>query len=280
MPIRIAFAEDAALVLREAGECLLCDPVLNNLVLTLLHARASHPEPGRYWIASDGGAPLGVVFQSPITFAAICTPMAADAVTAVVDAIAAGGAVLPGITAEAATAARFAGRWTERHKSAAAPASALRLYALADVRPPIGVGGRLRRAGAADRELLVEWVRAFQAETSEGEDAEAIVARRTAAGHLWLWEDGGPVSLAAHTEPIERVARVQFCYTPPGRRNRGYIKACVAELSRRLMAGGNRCILYTDLANPASNAAYRRIGYEAVAELLRYRFDPSGSDHS
>ena len=30
--------------------------------------------------------------------------------------------------------------------------------------------------------------------------------------------------------------------------------------------------LYTDLGNPTSNAIYRAIGYEAVAELLRYRF--------
>jgi len=36
---------------------------------------------------------------------------------------------------------------------------------------------------------------------------------------------------------------------------------------------GFRCILYTDLANPTSNSIYRRIGYRAVAEGLRYRFE-------
>jgi len=29
--------------------------------------------------------------------------------------------------------------------------------------------------------------------------------------------------------------------------------------------------LYTDLGNPVSNSVYRRIGYECVAEVTRYR---------
>ena len=36
---------------------------------------------------------------------------------------------------------------------------------------------------------------------------------------------------------------------------------------------GHRCILYTDLGNPTSNSVYRRIGYRAVAEALRFRFE-------
>ena len=38
-------------------------------------------------------------------------------------------------------------------------------------------------------------------------------------------------------------------------------------------ARGTRCILYTDLGNPTANSVYRRLGYSAVAEALRYRFD-------
>ena len=48
---------------------------------------------------------------------------------------------------------------------------------------------------------------------------------------------------------------------------------CVHALSSRLRDAGYRCILYTDLANPTSNSIYRRIGYRAVAEALRYRFE-------
>ena len=46
----------------------------SNLVLTLLENRAAHPEPGRYWVVLDDGRPVGVVLQSPLTFAATTTP--------------------------------------------------------------------------------------------------------------------------------------------------------------------------------------------------------------
>ena len=58
-------------------------------------------------------------------------------------------------------------------------------------------------------------------------------------------------------------------YTPPELRGRGYATALTAELSQRLLdgrlfEGGRRfCFLYTDLANPTSNAIYERIGYRA-----------------
>jgi predicted GNAT family acetyltransferase len=35
---------------------------------------------------------------------------------------------------------------------------------------------------------------------------------------------------------------------------------------------GANSILYAQLANPSSNAIYRRLGFRAVAEMLSYRF--------
>jgi predicted GNAT family acetyltransferase len=62
-------------------------------------------------------------------------------------------------------------------------------------------------------------------------------------------------------------------YTPPELRGRGYATTLVAELSRWLLGRGNRfCFLYTDLANPTSNAIYARIGYRRVCDALEYRF--------
>jgi len=62
-------------------------------------------------------------------------------------------------------------------------------------------------------------------------------------------------------------------YTPPGRRGRGYGSALVGSVSAAVRARGTRCILYADLGNPIANSVYRRLGYRAVAEGLRYRFD-------
>jgi uncharacterized protein len=135
------------------------------------------------------------------------------------------------------------------------------------------VGGRMRQASLDDRDLVLAWTHAFFVDVGQdARDLEPVVERRIQAGHFWLWEDGGPASMAANSEPVEGVIRVQAVYTPPEWRNHGYAGACVADLSRRMQEAGHRCILYTDLGNPTSNSVYRRIGYRAVAEGLRYRF--------
>ena len=116
MAVQVVFCEDPERVLLEAEAFLVSDPVLHNLILTLLHARVAYPEPGRYWLARDGeaGAVVGVVFQSPLDFFASITPTSPEAVAALVDAIVGAGVVLPGVNGEAATAARFAGPATGR----------------------------------------------------------------------------------------------------------------------------------------------------------------------
>jgi uncharacterized protein len=274
MAISVRFSDDAAAVLGLAGEALGARPVEANVVLTLLHARAAAPQPGRYWVVADATAVVGVVFQSPLTFHATLTPMAREAVVAVVDAIADAGVGLPGVMGDAATAASFAGQWTERQASAAVPAMGQRIYEVERVEPPPGVPGELRPAGASERGLLVDWVGRFQEDAHEqgAETAESVVDRRLPAGNFWIWDVGGPVSMAAVTEPVAGVVRVGAVYTPDDRRRHGYAAACVAAVSAGVLAAGRRCILYTDLGNPTSNSVYRRIGYRAVAECLRYRF--------
>jgi predicted GNAT family acetyltransferase len=67
-------------------------------------------------------------------------------------------------------------------------------------------------------------------------------------------------------------------YTPPYFRNRGYAGACVARLSRQILDGGKKyCVLYTDLANPASNSLYMNIGYKPVCDSLMIKLgEPAG----
>jgi predicted GNAT family acetyltransferase len=79
--------------------------------------------------------------------------------------------------------------------------------------------------------------------------------------------------MAVGREVAQGVVRLSGVYTPPEKRKHGYAAACVHALSKHLRDRGYRCILYTDLGNPTSNSIYRRIGYKAVAEALRYRFD-------
>src|SRR5262249_59245223 len=73
----------------------------------------------------------------------------------------------------------------------------------------------------------------------------------------------GPVSMAGATRAVAGQARVGPVYTPPGRRGRGFGGAVTAAVSRAARdAGVGEVLLYTDLANPTSNALYQRLGYE------------------
>jgi predicted GNAT family acetyltransferase len=273
MAVEVVFVEDPGRVLSKAGTFLASDPVGHNLILTLLHTRVAYPEPGRYWVATDDGVVVGMVFQSPLDFFASLTPMRTEAITALVEAIVKAGVNLPGVNGEASTAARFAGQWTERRGSAAFPVEGQRIYELVRMPQETPGGGRMRQASLDYHDLVMTWTRSFFVDVGQDmSDLEPVLGRRIEAGHFWLWQDDGPASMAANSEPVEGIIRVQFVYTPPQRRNRGYAGACVANLSRRMQEAGHRCILYTDLGNPISNSVYRRIGYTAVAEALRYRF--------
>jgi predicted GNAT family acetyltransferase len=121
---------------------------------------------------------------------------------------------------------------------------------------------------------LLSWLPGFEAgaEWAGTNPAAIFVTRRLAAGEVWIWEDDGPVSMAARTEAVAGVARIQAVNTPPGQQGRGYASAGVATLSASVLAQGLRCVLSASLHNVAANSVYRRLGYEGVSEVLRYRF--------
>jgi uncharacterized protein len=149
------------------------------------------------------------------------------------------------------------------------------LYSLTTVSDPSDPAtGRLREATEEDRDLLVQWEVAFGVETGLGqtEQAAAIVDRRLDARQQFIWEDGRPTSTLGHTAQIAGAVRIGSVYTPPGLRNRGYASAAVAALSRLLLVrGAERCMLFTDVANPTSNRIYASIGYVRFADWEQHR---------
>ena len=286
MGIEVFFSDDASWVLNEAGVFLSSEPVDHNLILTLLHTRIARCEPGRYWVATNSNEIVGVVVQSPLNSRVLITPMTSEVVFAVVNAISDANIALPGVAGEAATTACFAGEWAERHKSPVFPFLGLRLYEVNGVKEASDVKGHFRKAVLDDRELLIDWVSRFSVDIGEKEntsDDDELQKRKITSSHivdsylsdehLWLWEDTEPVSMVARTTAVVGVVQVRLVYTPQEHRNRGYATACVSKISKQIRDEGNRCILYTDLCNPISNAIYRRIGYRAVAEAIQYRFE-------
>ena len=69
------------------------------------------------------------------------------------------------------------------------------------------------------------------------------------------------------------VARVGPVYTPPDHRQHGYGGAVTVAVSQgALDAGAGQLVLFTDLANPTSNALYPRLGYRPVQDSVVLRF--------
>ena len=215
-PVLVRASEDPAFILAAARDFLIARPVLNNLILSLLEARVADPQRGRYWLALRNGEVAGVAFQSPLTYPAQLTPMISDAAVAMANAIADSGVVLPGASGEAATAAWFAGQWTECRKSGAAPVAGFRIYELAELKEIGSVEGNLRRASLADRDLMIRWVQAFQTEIHEPVwDVERVVDTRLTSGHLWIWEGTGPRSMAVSIKPVAGITRIGGVYRHP-----------------------------------------------------------------
>jgi predicted GNAT family acetyltransferase len=103
------------------------------------------------------------------------------------------------------------------------------------------------------------------------------VADLLSYGGLTLWETAdGPVSLAGATRAVAGQARIGPVYTPPGRRGRGFGGAVTATVSQAAKdAGVAEVLLYTDLANPTSNALYQRLGYRPVSDSVELHFRPA-----
>ena len=246
------------------------DPLRNNVVCTLLAQRSSEAVPIRCWFVPDGG----VVFQSPDTFPAVLSTMSHDVAALLAEEVATVG--VPGAAGMAADAAAFAGAYATASRRGVSPVEGQRIYEATSVTPPLEVEGSMRGATDGDVELLVQWIEGFARDTGDHPDADARTraVAIVGAGRYWLWEapDGEPVSSAVCAPPAMGVVRVGGVYTPPPRREQGFAAAMVAALTSRILTGGERAILYTQLQNPTSNAVYQRIGYTPIAEVVRYSF--------
>src|SRR6185437_4121864 len=226
MDIRVVMYEGPRSFSAAAGEFLRSRPVLHNLILTIVDRRLTESEAGKYWVASRGAEVVGVALQSPLTYPATVVPMEPEVAVAVVDAIADSGSSLPGVNGDVATAASFAGRWTERRRSAAVPTQGQRLYELAGLNEIAPVDGRLRKADARDRDLAVRWLQEFDAEAHVPErDVESFIDNALLSERVWLWEAGEAVSMAIGSKPVEGVVRISGVYTPKEERRIGYAGA-------------------------------------------------------
>jgi predicted GNAT family acetyltransferase len=206
------------------------------------------------------------------------TPLSPDQADPLAAYLADLGHVLPGVNAEHNTATAFAEAW--QHYAGATPTLRMqrRLYRLGTLTPPKPFPeGRGRVTGEPDREQIMLLCREFAASVGEAfpSDASSWADTRFAAKRFTFWEtpEGTPVSMAGVTPMVAGQVRVDPVYTPAHLRGHGYAGAVTVAVSRAaLAAGATEIVLFTDPANPTSNALYQRIGYLPVTEFTEYQF--------
>jgi predicted GNAT family acetyltransferase len=80
--------------------------------------------------------------------------------------------------------------------------------------------------------------------------------------------------MARASTPLAGMSRVTSVYTPMALRGHGYGSAVTAAASRwALEAGASDVVLFTDLANPISNAIYPRLEYRPVHDAVVLALD-------
>jgi predicted GNAT family acetyltransferase len=284
--VEIVKLDDAATFLAEADALLLADEARHNLILGIAGTIRDSPDhyPARsLWLVHEDGEVVAAALRTPPYNLILAGPRSEEALTVLATGIAED---LPGVVGAEPEAVGFADRWSRQTGVRARTNMRQGIYALEQVQPPSGVPGSARVATAGDRELALRWWIAFGEEVlhegGPGRDrAEVTLDHRLSspAAGICLWEDAGePVSIAGWGGPTPNGIRIGPVYTPPQLRGHGYATALSAELSQRLLdgrlfEGGRRfCFLYTDLANPTSNAIYERIGYRRVAESAEIVF--------
>lgn len=276
--------DDAAAFLAEAEPLLLADEARHNLILGIAGTIRDAPDlyPLRsLWLVRDGLDVMAAALRTAPYNLILARPRSSPALVALAETVAATEEI-PGVVGTVPEIHEFAELWSKHTGVHGRVNMRQGVYALDQVELVPSVPGSARVATEHDRDLALRWWIAFGDEVlHEGgpgrERAEASLDHKLSdpASGILLWEDGGePVSLAGWGGPTPNGIRVGPVYTPPELRGHGYATAVTAELSQRQLDGGRSfCFLYTDLANPTSNAIYERIGYRRVAEAAEVVFE-------
>lgn len=224
-------------------------------------------------VAGDGAAgdaPLiGCVFRTPPHQVGV-TELPAAAVEPLVASLRETYLNLPGVGGPEPTATAFANAWTTRFGGRWWIEHRQRLHSLNRViLPRAPAAGMLRLALAPDAPVARAWMAGFIRDTGVRHVGADTAQRLIEERRLHFWMDGEPRCMVGAVRDTPNTTGVAAVYTPPPFRNRGYASIAVAALSQKLLDAGRRsCFLYTDLANPVSNAVYRRVGYEPIDEVV------------
>jgi RimJ/RimL family protein N-acetyltransferase len=272
-----------------AGHLFTADPVRNTVAVTVLSRLLRG---GRY---GDADPILLTVHDTDdsdgdLVGAALCTPpfpiavsaVPARAMGALADHLVTAGTQPGGASGLRPEVEAFVAAWGERTGAGLADRMDQKLYRLGRLTTPTDVPGSASQATEADVDVLADWRIEFAREAvphaadrrSRAELVDLAIDQLAAGYGQLLWRvDDEPVALAAVNRPQSGMSRIGPVYTPPTQRGHGYGSAVTAAAGQwALDVGAEHVVLFTDLANPVSNAIYQRIGFVPVADALDVAF--------
>jgi predicted GNAT family acetyltransferase len=269
--------ETADAFLQVAQPLLMKAEAENNLLLGVAQGIARNPSaaPSAYMatVGNDAGVLACAVHIPP--FKLVITRANREPIAALAQNIFEAIPQLEGVTGPSRSADDFAMAWSKLSGIRPALGMRLRIHETrrvvdSDLPAP---SGEFRPAAPGDLALLTGWTEVFvsDARIVEPVDAARVVEDAIRRGRLHVWEDGGPVSMAAWTGKTPSGVRINFVFTPRELRGKGYGTACVKALTRQQLDQGNAfCWLYTDVSSAASPNIFKRIGYWPVSDASEY----------
>ncbi len=281
--VNVFVTRDAADFVEHTRDFLTRRPIEHNVLATVvatLEPTYSTDAPMFAWVEAGGSSEVvGAALRTPPR-RLLVSSMSAEAADALMPKLLEADQELPGVNGPQPAASYVAEAWKRCAGGTVEPLMSQAIYWLAHVKqPPRPPAGRPRPGDRSDRDLMIEWMRAFNRDAGVPEvDAESAIDRRLLGRRVFVWEDDHRIVSMVGTGPaVAGVVRLGPVYTPPEARRHGYATALVADVSRRALAvGAAKCMLYTDLANATSNNIYQALGYRRSDDAQEYLFCSDG----
>jgi predicted GNAT family acetyltransferase len=150
-------------------------------------------------------------------------------------------------------------------------------FCLSVIKPKL-VQGYFRKATIDDINTISEFLSGFiydcfgKITTPKQQVQNAMIYIENKNLYVWC-NDNEIISMANIAHRSERNVRINEVYTRKDMRGKGFGARIVYELCKVIINEQKVPVLYTDLANPASNKAYKNIGFIESGKITQILFD-------
>jgi predicted GNAT family acetyltransferase len=287
MNMEARFYEDVDVFYDVAYPFLLTREAENNLLLSILNSLKENLQD----IGKDMPLLFSLTHHDDVKLIALRTPPHdllisytdnLDTIDVLVEEITKRNEKLPGVLSFKEAADKFAELWCEQNSLKPNLLRKERIYKLEEVSKDTIGTKKFSVASKTHQITVLKWAGEMLKEAlvdATEEDIEQTVNQlkeefeENKSKMFLLFDNNEPVSMVRKSGKTPNGNFVNFVYTPPSLRRKGYATECVAKLSKQLIEEGNKyCFLFTDLSNPTSNSIYQKIGYRPVIDENHYKF--------